>query len=59
MRFALFACFARTVLLAGNVKAATGKACNECKHLVNWTGLCLNARTVDTNVVWRPGDGAT
>jgi len=29
--FALFAWFARAELLAGIVKAATGKACNECK----------------------------
>jgi len=31
MRFALFALFAKPALLAGVVKTATGKACNECK----------------------------
>jgi len=31
MSFALFAWFARTVLLAGIAKTATGKAYNECK----------------------------
>jgi len=31
--FALFARFARAALLAGIAKAATGKACNECKTL--------------------------
>jgi len=33
MSFALFAWFAWAALLAGIVKAATGKACNECKTL--------------------------
>jgi len=31
--FALFTWFARAALLAGIVKTATGKACNECKTL--------------------------
>jgi len=33
MRFAIFAWFARTALLAGIDKTATGKACNEWKTL--------------------------
>ena len=45
--FALFAWFSRAALLAGIVKTATGKACNECKTLGQFglDGLCLNART--------------
>jgi len=31
--FALFTWFARAALLAGIIKTATGKACNECKTL--------------------------
>jgi len=33
MCFALFAWFVRATLLAGIAKAATRKACNECKTL--------------------------
>jgi len=34
MCFALFAWFAQAALLTGIIKTATGKACNECKTLV-------------------------
>jgi len=39
--FALFAWFARAALLAGIVKAATGKACNECKTLGHLGLVCV------------------
>jgi len=41
MCFALFAWFARAVLLVGIVKAATGKACNECKTLGQLGLVCV------------------
>jgi len=41
MRFALFAWFARAPLLAGIVKIATGKACNECKTLGHMGLVCV------------------
>jgi len=41
MCFALFAWLARAALLAGIVKTATGKACNECKTLGQLGLVCL------------------
>jgi len=41
MRFALFAWFARAVLLAGIAKAATGKSRNECKTLGHLGLVCV------------------
>jgi len=41
MCFALFAWFARAALLAGIVKAATGKACNECKTFGELELVCV------------------
>jgi len=48
--FALFAWVARAALLAGIVKTARGKACNECNHLVNcdWSVFKYS----DTNVIF-------
>ena len=39
--FALFTWFAWAALLAGNVKTATGKACNECKTLGQLGLVCV------------------
>jgi len=45
MCYALFAWFAWAALLAGIAKTATGKVCNECKHLVSWDwSVFKNAR---------------
>jgi len=41
MRSALFALFARAALLAGIVKTATDKACNECKTLGQLGLVCV------------------
>jgi len=41
MCFALFAWFARAVLLAGIAKTATGKALNECKRLGHMGLVCV------------------
>ena len=41
VRFALFALFAREALLAGIVKAATRKACNESKTLGQLGLVCV------------------
>jgi len=51
MCFVLFAWFARARLLAGIVTTATGKGCNECKHLFNrdWSAF----KCSDTKVVFQ------
>jgi len=41
MCFALFEWFAGAALLAGIVKTATGKACNECKTLGQLGLICV------------------
>ena len=51
MCFALFAWFARTVLLAGIAKTATGKAWNECKTLGKLGVVVFKCS--DTNVAFQ------
>jgi len=41
MCFELFAWFGRAALFAGIDKAATGKACNECKSLGELGLVCV------------------
>jgi len=51
--FALFTwfAFARAVLLAGIVTIATGKAHNQCKHLVSWEWSMFKCS--DTNLFFQ------